>query len=132
MPLRNERQAYWDDIERNIADVAPMTGTAALSKLPCPTAAAARRALKSRLASVDHEIASADRQRQRALAEARVTRNEDDARECLADKAARHQHAERFVRGRMENDRPEVREPGTGGGEKSQGDREGKKKRGGV
>lgn len=115
MPLRNEFEAYWDDIERHIADVEPVMGTAALSKL-CPAAAAARDALKSRLQSVNEERASVERQRARAMAESHVVRNEDVARHCLAEKAARLQHAAAFVRGRLENDRLQAGDGGGGTG----------------
>ena len=108
MPLRNERQAYWDDIEHHIVDVEALTGTAALSKL-CPEAAAARDALRSRLDAVNDEMASMERQRALAMAHARVARNEHEARDFLAEKDARQKHAAAFVRGRLENDRPEVR-----------------------
>ena len=47
MPLRNERQAYWDDIENHIARVQPLTASQALDRVP--HAAAERLALKSRL-----------------------------------------------------------------------------------
>jgi hypothetical protein len=30
MAFRNERQAYWDDIDRNIANVDPLSGSGAL------------------------------------------------------------------------------------------------------
>jgi hypothetical protein len=114
MPLRNERQAYWDDIEQHITDVQPLTGTGALAKL-CPDAAAHRDALKSRLASVTEAMAAVERQRVRNDAEARVVRNEDEARDFLQEKDARHKHAAQFVRGRLENDRLEAR-GGWGGG----------------
>lgn len=106
MPLRREREAYWDDISRHISEVDPLTGSGALARL-CPDAAAARDALKSRLISVDDEMARLERHRARALAEARVVEAEDAARDRLAAKAARQAHAAAFVRGRMENDRRE-------------------------
>ena len=52
MPLRNERQAYWDDIENHIARVQPLTASQALDRV-CPDAAAERLALKSRLRDVE-------------------------------------------------------------------------------
>ena len=65
MPLRNERQAYWDDIENHIARVQPLTASQALDRV-CPDAAAERLALKSRLRDVEEQTRQVHRLRARA------------------------------------------------------------------
>ena len=65
MPLRNERQAYWDDIDAHIASVAPLDGDAALERA-CPRAAADREALRSRLAAVEGDMSALRLARRRA------------------------------------------------------------------
>ena len=111
MPLRNERQAYWDDIDAAIASVPPRTGAEALDRV-CPDAAADRAALLARLGAVDAERAALERARDRAVSHARVLDRETDAlaRLRVADEAALR--AERFVRGRLENDRVAGQRPG--------------------
>ena len=111
MPLRNERQAYWDDIDAAIASVPPRTGAEALDQV-CPDAAADRAALLARLGAVDAERAALERARDRAVSHARVLDRETDAlaRLRVADEAALR--AERFVRGRLENDRVAGQRPG--------------------
>ena len=78
MPLRNEHQAYWDDIENNIARVQPLSASRALDRV-CPDAAAERLALKSRLRDVEEETRQVNRLRARAAAEANVLSREADA-----------------------------------------------------
>ena len=111
MPLRNERQAYWDDIDAAIASVPPRTGAEALDRV-CPDAAADRAALLARLGAVDAERAALERARDRAVSHARVLDRETDAlaRLRVADEAALR--AERFVRSRLENDRVAGQRPG--------------------
>lgn len=114
MPLRRERQAYWDDIDAHVANVAPLSGTGHLARL-CPEAAAARAALRSRLAAVEAELISAERSRARAASEAAVVRREDAAiADCEAKEAAL-MRAAAFVRGRLENDRSEGKRAHWGG-----------------
>jgi hypothetical protein len=106
MPLRNERQAYWDDIDRNIARVDPLTASQALDRV-CPEAAAERLRLKSRLREVEAETRQVQRLRQRAASEANVLARETDAMLNLEAKETAAAEARRFVRGRLENDRPD-------------------------
>ena len=106
MPLRNERQAYWDDIENNIARVQPLSASRALDRV-CPDAAAERLALKSRLRDVEEETRQVNRLRARAAAEANVLSREADAMLNLEAKERAFEEAQRFVRGRLQNDRPD-------------------------
>ena len=106
MPLRNERQAYWDDIENNIARVQPLSASRALDRV-CPDAAAERLALKSRLRDVEEETRQVHRLRARAAAEANVLSRETDAMLNLEAKERAFEEAQRFVRGRLQNDRPD-------------------------
>lgn len=106
MPLRNERQAYWDDIENNIARVQPLSASRALDRV-CPEAAAERLALKSRLRDVEEETRQVHRLRARAAAEANVLSREADAMLNLEAKERAFEEAQRFVRGRLQNDRPD-------------------------
>ena len=106
MPLRNEHQAYWDDIENNIARVQPLTASQALDRV-CPDAAAERLALKSRLRDLDEETRQVHRLRARAAAEANVLAREADAVLNLEAKERAFEEAQRFVRGRLQNDRPD-------------------------
>ena len=106
MPLRNERQAYWDDIENHIARVQPLTASQALDRV-CPDAAAERLALKSRLRDVEEQTRQVHRLRARAAAEADVLAREADAALDLESKERAFEEARRFVRGRLQNDRPD-------------------------
>ena len=106
MPLRNERQAYWDYIENNIARVQPLSASRALDRV-CPDAAAERLALKSRLRDVEEETRQVNRLRARAAAEANVLSREADAMLNLEAKERAFEEAQRFVRGRLQNDRPD-------------------------
>ena len=106
MPLRNERQAYWDDIENHIARVQPLTASQALDRV-CPDAAAERLALKSRLRDVEEQTRQVHRLRARAAAEAGVLAREADAALDLESKERAFEEARRFVRGRLQNDRPD-------------------------
>jgi hypothetical protein len=106
MPLRNEHQAYWDDIENNIARVQPLSASRALDRV-CPDAAAERLALKSRLRDVEEETRQVNRLRARAAAEANVLSREADAMLNLEAKERAFEEAQRFVRGRLQNDRPD-------------------------
>ena len=119
MPLRNERQAYWDDIDAHIASVAPLDGDAALERA-CPRAAADREALRSRLAAVEGDMSALRLARRRVASESRVLDAEADADARVERKASELERAERYVRGRLENDRamgqrigmaPEARAP---------------------
>lgn len=104
MPLRNERQAYWDDIDAHIASVAPLDGDAALERA-CPRAAADREALRSRLAAVEGDMSALRLARRRVASESRVLDAEADADARVERKASELERAERYVRGRLENDR---------------------------
>jgi hypothetical protein len=106
MPLRNERQAYWDDIENHIARVQPLTASQALDRV-CPDAAAERLALKSRLRDVEEQTRQVHRLRARAAAEADVLAREADAALDLESKERAFEEARMFVRGRLQNDRPD-------------------------
>lgn len=106
MPLRNERQAYWDDIDAHIASVAPLDGDAALERA-CPRSAADREALRSRLAAVEDEMSALRLARRRVASESRVLDAEADADARVERKASELERAERYVRGRLENDRAE-------------------------
>jgi len=111
MPLRNERQAYWDDIDRNIACVDPLSASAALDRV-CPAAAKERLALKSRLQDVEAETLRVHRLRARASSEVNVLAHETNAVLNLQAKEKEFDDAKRFVRGRLENDRIAGQRPG--------------------
>ena len=111
MPLRNERQAYWDDIELNIAAVDPLSWSGALDRV-CPDAAAVRMKLKQRLEAIDQETKHVNRLRERAAAEAKVLAKGTDAVLDLQVKEQAFSDAQRFVRGRLENDRVSGQRPG--------------------
>ena len=93
MPLRNERQAYWDDIDAHIASVAPLDGDAALERA-CPRSAADRAALRSRLAAVEDEMSALRLARRRVASESRVLDAEADADARVERKASELERAE--------------------------------------
>ena len=65
MPLRNERQAYWDDIEENIALAPALSASARLARV-CPEAAAAQAELRSRLHDLEIDIRATELARDRS------------------------------------------------------------------
>ena len=108
MPLRNERQAYWDDIEENIARVPALSASAHLARV-CPEAAAAQAELRSRLHDLDIDIRACRSHATRSHALSAVAARERDAELAAEEKRVELQRAEAFVRGRLEGDRVQGR-----------------------
>ena len=108
MPLRNERQAYWDDIEENIARVPALSASAHLARV-CPEAAAAQAELRSRLHDLDVDIRACRSHATRSHALSAVAARERDAELAAEEKRVELQRAEAFVRGRLEGDRVQGR-----------------------
>ena len=100
MPLRNERQAYWDDIDAHIASVA-LDGDAALERA-CPRAAADREAPGP--ASPRWRRCPRCVWRVAASSESRVLDAEADA-DARVERKASSRARGKDVRGRLENDR---------------------------
>ena len=108
MPLRNERQAYWDDIEENIARVPALSASAHLARV-CPEAAAAQAELRSRLHDLDIDIRACRSHATRSHALSAVAARERDAELAAEEKRVELERAEAFVRGRLEGDRVQGR-----------------------
>ena len=110
MPLRNERQAYWDDIEENIALAPALSASARLARV-CPEAAAAQAELRSRLHDLEIDIRATELARDRSQSLSAVAARERDAAAIAEEKRVELERAEAFVRGRLEGDRVHGRRP---------------------
>ena len=110
MPLRNERQAYWDDIEENIALAPALSASARLARV-CPEAAAAQAELRSRLHDLEIDIRATELARDRSHSLSAVAARERDAAAAAEEKRVELERAEAFVRGRLEGDRVHGRRP---------------------
>ena len=110
MPLRNERQAYWDDIEENIALAPALSASARLARV-CPEAAAAQAELRSRLHNLEIDIRATELARDRSHSLSAVAARECDAAAAAEEKRVELERAEAFVRGRLEGDRVHGRRP---------------------
>ena len=110
MPLRNERQAYWDDIEENIALAPALSASARLARV-CPEAAAAQAELRSRLHNLEIDIRATELARDRSHSLSAVAARESDAAAAAEEKRVELERAEAFVRGRLEGDRVHGRRP---------------------
>ena len=110
MPLRNERQAYWDDIEENIALAPALSASARLARV-CPEAAAAQAELRSRLHDLEIDIRATELARDRSQSLSAVAARERDAAAAAEEKRVELERAEAFVRGRLEGDRVHGRRP---------------------